>query len=250
MWENNFKMPPMSLPLNLRSSIISVVKTQTNLIIWLGHWLWFIRLLGGAPAEMESDRTYQAPSGLSSPIRLACLPCSWQLLMLPPLLRPVLFLLDCQFQMLLLHCGSNGSLICQCFLRLGHHPAVTIPWLPPFQRIIQEGKNDQHEPVRAPETTSISLLGPLSTANCFSVSKALHVARSPLTWLPLLYFYQPHNLIWQMSPGNRLFAHNNIYFLPQSGQIETVRDVISLYQSGTLGYAVVTNDPQISVAYK
>lgn len=94
------------------------------------------------------------------------------------------------------------------------------------------------------------LLGPLSTANCFSVSKALRVARSPLTWPPLIYFYQPHNLIWQMSPGNRLFALNNICFLRQSGQIETVRDVIFLYQSGTLGYAVVTNDPQISVAYK
>lgn len=64
--------------------LFSVVKTQTNLIILLGHWLWFICLLGGVTVEMESDRTYQALSGLSSPIKLACLPCSWQLLMLPP----------------------------------------------------------------------------------------------------------------------------------------------------------------------
>lgn len=63
--------------------LFSVVKTQTNLIILLGHWIWFICLLGGVTVESKSDRTYQAPSGLSSPIKLACLPRSWQLLMLP-----------------------------------------------------------------------------------------------------------------------------------------------------------------------
>lgn len=52
-----------------------------------------------------------------------------------------------------------------------------------------------------------------------------------------------------VSPTSWLFAHNNSHFLPQARRIGTVRDVISLYQSGSLGYAMVTNDPQISAAY-
>lgn len=62
----------------------SVVKTQTNLTILLGHWIWFICLLGGVTVERESDRTHQPRNGLSSPIKLSCLPCTWQFLMLPP----------------------------------------------------------------------------------------------------------------------------------------------------------------------
>ena len=52
-----------------------------------------------------------------------------------------------------------------------------------------------------------------------------------------------------MSPASPLSAHRNSCFLLQAGRIGTGRDVIALYQSDILGYAVVTNDPQISVAH-
>lgn len=52
-WENHFKMPPVSLPLNLRSSTFFCCQNSPKPIILLGHWVRFMCLLGRATVGRE-----------------------------------------------------------------------------------------------------------------------------------------------------------------------------------------------------
>ena len=130
-WESNFKMPPISLPLNLRSSIIFCCQNSDKPY-------YFIRssddlyVSQGSDCGRESDGARQAPAGLSSPIKLASLPCSWQLLMLLPTSAsntcssgtPTPGVTVASWQ----HLTAQK---CQRFSLAG-----TVPWLAPFQCII------------------------------------------------------------------------------------------------------------------
>lgn len=135
--------------------LFSVVKTQTNLIILLGHWLWFICLLGAVTVDRESDRTYQAPRGLSSPIKLARLPCSWQLLMLPLPATPSAFPSGVPIPAATVTCGSTYS---------PSMPVVSVSWAQSCCNSSLVGSLPMHYPRgtkwpgRAPGTTSVSLL--------------------------------------------------------------------------------------------
>ena len=117
--------------LNLRSSIIFCCQNSDKPYYFIRSWD-DLYVSWGSDCGRESDGARQAPSGLSSPIKLASLPCSWQLLMLlPPAASktcssgtPIPGVTVASWQRL-------TAQMCQWFSLAG-----TVPWLAPFQCII------------------------------------------------------------------------------------------------------------------